>query len=326
MRRLDAEDGNSKRIQKGVAVNIKRRVIIGASEPHNPAWQTNIFPHASEIHSVVLYGPNSGQWNDTTQAGAYNVLIGQLHALGILAFAYVSTDYGLRSLVEVKSDIEKWRQLFPIDGYFLDECATAAAKFGVYQTIRSYIPAQLGSFFNFGRVPDKEYAELRASLCISERATADVLAETYPMWMLSYAPDFFLVIAYGANQADVAPLTKKITDSLVRFYCISAAGQDDTEPDYGVETELFMGPANPVLVPTPVPTLPPAQPPSASTENWSSMEIQKGLRAIGASSDATAKDLVPLINAMVAENVRLKRGISGLTNAQIVAEVGRRLP
>lgn len=309
-------------------MNPKRRVIIGASEPSNPAWQTNIFPHAAEIHSVVLYGPNSGQWNDLTQVGAYTGLISELHAYGILAFAYVSSSYGNRSLGEIKTDIDKWRTLFPIDGYFIDEAHTSDAKFEFYLTVRGYIPTDLGLFLNFGRFPDKKFTEMRVSFCISERATADVLSESYPPWVFAQSPDRFLVIAYGAKQADVAPLTKKITDRNVRFYCISAAGQDGADPDYGVETELF---ADAVaigggIIGTHPPSPPPVvQPPSISIENWSSQEIQKGLRAIGASSDATAADLVPLINTMVAENKNLKAGIRGLTNAQVGAEVVRRL-
>lgn len=323
-------------------MHLKPRIVIGYSRPDNPAWESNIIPHANEIYAVVL---NPGDGPGAAMDPAYGALCNQLRSVGVKIFGYLYTGtnlalrarghptvYGSRPLSELQADMDKWNLWYGLplvfseplllDGFFVDETANELSKFEYYLELSNRIKPSQGIFWNFGRPPLPGLVALRGSMCISERSQANVLAETYPAYVRQGVPESWLVIAHNVSRgpAGIARLVEKIKASGVGFYCLSAATGD--EPEFGVETEIFLE-ADTDATPAP---LPPVKPPSTSTENWSSQEIQKGLRAIGASTDATAADLVPLINAMVAENKNLKLGIAGLTNAQIVAEVGRRLP
>lgn len=320
-------------------MNLKPRIVIGYSRPDNPAWESNITPHADQIYGVVL---NFGDGPGTALDPVCLTLCRRLRSLGIKIFGYIYTGtnlalrarghpnvYGSRPLEELQRELDNWDEWYGIplttmgppllDGFFVDETANELSKFEYYLKLSHAITPSQGIFWNFGRPPLPGLVALRGSMCISERTQADVLAETYPAYVRQGVPESWLVIAHNVSRgpAGIARLVEKIKAAGVGFYCLSAA--TGAEPEFGVETEIFLGDTGAP------PQASPVQPPPVSTENWSALEIQKGLRAIGASSDATAADLVPLINAMVAENKNLKRGIAGLTNAQIVSDVARRL-
>lgn len=296
---------------------MKPRIVIGASRPDNPAWESNIIPHAREIYAAVLYGPDSGRW--TVFDPAYVALCNRLRSVGIKPFAYVFSKYGARRQSEIQADLDKWNLWYGIpleangpnviEGFFIDETANELSKYEYYKELSTRILPSQGIFWNFGRPPLPGLIALRGSMCISERSQEDVLAETYPDYITQFAAEKWLVIASNVTVSDAPRVASKIKGSNVRFYCLSGAKGED--PDYGVETEIFIGPS----APTPAP----------EDQNWASLTIQQGLRAIGASPDATAKDLVPLITAMKLENVNLKAGVKGFTNAQIIADVARRL-
>lgn len=297
-------------------MNFKPRVVIGYSRPDNSAWEGNIIPHANQIHAAVLVGPDSGRWHMFDPD--YVALIKRLRSAGIKAFAYVFSKYGTRPMSALTLDIDRWNQWFGsplMDGFFVDECSTSESQFPYYDELCAHFAASQGVFLNFGRVPDVKFLELRASLCISERSQADVLSETFPTWVAHQTPERLLVIAYNVIPVDAPKVVAKIKAANVGFYCLSMAGRDGKHPQYGVETEFFLKDAS-------LPTVPP---PAPEDPNWASLTLLQGLRAIGASPDSTAKDLVPLITAMKLENANLKLGVKGLTNAQIVADLVRRL-
>lgn len=307
---------------------MKPRIVIGYSRPDNPAWEINIIPHANEIHAVVI---NPGNGPGAEGDPNYSALCKRLRSVGIKVFGYLYSGtnldlraqghpnvYGSRPQAELQREIDQWSQWYGdpmmpgglLEGFFVDETANELSKFEYYKELSNRIQPSQGIFWNFGRPPLLGLIALRGSMCISERAQGDILLETYPAYVREISSQKWLVIASNVKVEDAPRVAAKIKSSNVLFYCLSTAKGE--EPDYGVETEIFLGPA---IAPTPAPEDP----------NWSSLELQQGLRAIGASPDATSKDLVPLITAMKLENTNLKAGVKGFTNAQIIADVARRL-
>jgi len=62
-----------------------------------------------------------------------------LEADGVSMIGYVSTDYGLRSLSDIESDISLYASSYPgVIGIFLDEESTSPSELSFYETIRNY--------------------------------------------------------------------------------------------------------------------------------------------------------------------------------------------
>lgn len=304
----------------------KELIIVGyGSYATDPAWQV-VIDHAPQIYAVIG-NPDSGPGAVVNLE--WLALFKRLKAAGIKVIGYVPTTYGARALSQVRADLVKWRDWYEPNGTFFDECAMEKEKLEYYRAAVGHARAlgqQAIVVGNFGTVPDVSLFDLMDISCVAETDQETYVTKPFPAWVFQKPKGRIYNIIYAVTNS--AKVRGQIAQNNAGFWAmvttVKKPGADG--PEFDIKDIIWPTIGSGIIGATPPPPAPAVQPPSNSTENWSSQEIIKGLRAIGASSDATAADLVPLINTMVAENKNLKRGIVGLTNAQIVAEVARRLP
>lgn len=295
----------------------KELICVGyGSYATDPAWQVVIY-HAPEIYAVIGNpGSGVGKALDTDWLAVFT----KLKAAGVKILGYISTRYGARPIAEVRREVIQWRDWYNPDGIFLDETAQSAGGGalehyrGVIAVCRSQIPKAI-VVCNFGTVPDKALFDLADISCIAETDQETYIVKPFPSWVFQVPSKRIYNIIYAVN--DPAKVRNRIAQNNAGFWTmvttVKKPGADG--PEFDIKDIIWPTDAAPAPTPTPTPEDP----------NWASLTIQQGLRALGASPDATAKDLVPLITAMKLENTNLKAGVKGFTNAQIIADVARRL-
>jgi hypothetical protein len=75
---------------------------------------------ASKVEIVVIANPNSGPGEDRDIE--YDVIFTEASARGVTLVGYVSTDFGKRSQLDIKKDIDTWFKFYPqIRGIFFDQ-------------------------------------------------------------------------------------------------------------------------------------------------------------------------------------------------------------
>lgn len=121
--------------------------IYPKTENGGNAWQQlydAYRAHPVETWAIVNVFNGPG---DATDANFVNG-INELHNAGINTLGYVRTNYTERSQVEVKADIDKWKQVYNIKGIFFDEMANENnnAKIAYYEDVNSHAKAQGLSF------------------------------------------------------------------------------------------------------------------------------------------------------------------------------------
>jgi len=97
---------------------------------------------AAKVEIVAIANPNSGPGYERNLD--YAAIFTEASARGIKLVGYVSTDYGKRSIAEVKNDIDGWVRLYPqIRGFFLDQQSREGTLVAHYEEIRAYVKQKL---------------------------------------------------------------------------------------------------------------------------------------------------------------------------------------
>ncbi|MGB0389885.1 MAG: spherulation-specific family 4 protein, partial [Ardenticatenaceae bacterium] len=105
------------------------------------------------------------------------------------------TDYGNRSLSEVKADVDLYDQHFDIHGIFFDQAASSASKVDDYQELYDYVKSRANLdkvIINPGTHTDEGYVSRPAS------DVAVIFANDSSQWP-NYQPDAY-VATYPANR------------------------------------------------------------------------------------------------------------------------------
>lgn len=324
---------NEVRITLSHIMSLKPRICIGYSSPSDPAW-ANIIAHAYEIHAVIVTGAASGPGLafDPELKG----LCTRLRNAGIKPFAYCYSGqnialrkqgsivvYGSRPQVELVADLDNYNRWYGVplelggpslmEGVFVDEANSSATTLEYYRELVGRMPFSQAVILNFGVPPDQRFTELRAAMCIAETSVEKYLNLVFPPWVFNFPAERFYHIIYGMKPVNIPAVIGKNQNANAGFYCWSSAGQDGTEPDFGVETELFL----------------PAAAPPTEDPNWASLTNQKALATVEAPSSATAKDLISILEQRMTELRQLRAQsttrLSAALDSQIIEELRRRL-
>ncbi|HRI16564.1 MAG TPA: spherulation-specific family 4 protein [Verrucomicrobiota bacterium] len=96
---------------------------------------------ASRVPLVAIMNPANGPGNSPTADPRYLRAIQSLQQAGGRVTGYVYTSYGKRSPQEVKADLRHYHELYPLDGFFLDEMANdgTSASVTYYAELYDYI-------------------------------------------------------------------------------------------------------------------------------------------------------------------------------------------
>lgn len=149
---------------------------VGAAEPMGllvPAyfypegkgltWWANLASAARKAPVMVILNPDSGP--GTTLDTDYLKVVQDARAAGARVIGYVYTLYGARPLAQVTRDINLYRDLYPVDGIFIDEMANAGDRTQTlyYSAIYQYVKA-LDPKYTVVSNPGTDAAEIYMSL------------------------------------------------------------------------------------------------------------------------------------------------------------------
>ena len=131
--------GTKKRVQ----TEQKPKLIVPMykyPEKGNPFWETVI---QSDLDMLVIVNPASGP-KDLSKN--YQWAVGELRAHQKDMIGYIATNYGEKSLEQMKAEVDKYYEIIPdIKGFFLDEFAHKSDKdVWKYKELHQYIKARNG--------------------------------------------------------------------------------------------------------------------------------------------------------------------------------------
>jgi hypothetical protein len=164
------------------------------------AWN-QLARDANAIRLEAILNPASGPGR--AQDPGYVKVITRLRRAGGRVLGYVSTDYSRRDLETVKEDILKYRDLYAVDGFFIDEMASTEAAIPYYKAIYQFVrglSAALKVVGNPGIAQTHEgYLETADALVVFEGSYADYVRHnpTRDAPCISrYPPERFVHIIY----------------------------------------------------------------------------------------------------------------------------------
>jgi serine/threonine protein kinase len=147
---------------------------------------------ASRIIAIV--NPNSGP--GTVPDPNYVKLLDKARQKDVVFIGYVSTKYAMRSLKDVKEDVDRWIRFYPgIQGIFFDEQTSGPEQVNYYAALYDHVHTDKNLSLvvcNPGTVCAEEYVARPTSdiVCLVE-ATKDIDAFQRPNWANRYPSDRF---------------------------------------------------------------------------------------------------------------------------------------
>ena len=122
------------------------------------------------VQVTAILNPSNGIFSKTNAQFAES--IDALQALNGRVIGYISTDYGNRSLSEVKANVDSYLKYYPkVNGFFLDEMAAKTNVLSFYQEVYDYVKSKdpsLQVVGNPGSYPDASYANVSDMLVTFE--------------------------------------------------------------------------------------------------------------------------------------------------------------
>lgn len=179
------------------------------------AWNTII--QQKEAHPsvpiTVVINPASGP--GTSQSSTYDSWIDKLTHAGITVIGYVPTHYAARSLSSVKSDIAKYKELYSINGIFLDEMSNKYGYESYYSSLSSYAHSNGYSLVvgNPGTAVPSTYLGTVDLLMVYEHSGLPTESRLEYVTM-GQSPADFAVVSYGVSsisESNVDQLTKYVS-------------------------------------------------------------------------------------------------------------------
>jgi len=167
------------------------------------AWR-KLAQAAHKTPLVVIANPDSGPGAaiDTD----YEAVIDEVRAAGARVIGYVYTSYGARPIADVVADIERYRQFYAIDGFFLDEAANAPTTelVAYYAQVFQYIKA-LHPDYRVITNPGTTTAEVfmshpTADTIVTFESDSAAYRNYRPSaWVGHYGPDRFAHLVYATS-------------------------------------------------------------------------------------------------------------------------------
>lgn len=157
---------------------------------------------ASKVSITAIINPDSGA--GSAYDPAYARAVADFKAAGGKVLGYVSTGWGKRNLLAVKSDIDKYLAWYPVDGVFFDETATGSADLDYYRTVTSYTYLKkeaLALVANPGTTPHEAYMGLFDSVVMYEDPLNKLNQYSPPSYQNHYDASHFGMLVLDGSES-----------------------------------------------------------------------------------------------------------------------------
>lgn len=207
--------------------------------PTDYLWD-DVAASAGAAPLLVIINPNNGPGGGPPNAD-YQVGLAALTNAGVPMLGYVHTNYGQRSLAQVKADVDLYAQHFPVQGIFVDEAASGPDQLAYYGELYDYIHGKPGLgqvVVNPGTHIDEQYISRPAGdvAVIFEDTGSNWTNYTPDGYVTGYPPRRFAMLAH--TTAGASAMRQAIDLALARnlgyVYVTNDSGSNpwDTLPDY----------------------------------------------------------------------------------------------
>ena len=211
----EKDENNTDTCQK---VDKPEGLLITLYREESSVWEKVVNLDAYDIIAVV--NPDNGPGD--TVSPLYQEVVSDLVANVKTPIGYIHTDYGNRSIDEIKAEIDKWIELYPeIKGFFLDTVSDNKTHFDFYKEIYDYIKSK-GNYIvvlNIGTYPDESYFEIADNIVIYEGEPND-----FDSSLCNNYPEKSSLIIYNADE-------NTMTDLMQNSSCSYKYITDDTLPN-----------------------------------------------------------------------------------------------
>jgi hypothetical protein len=187
---------------EGVAV-----LVPAYFSPATGYWN-DLAQAARRVPLVAIANIFNGPGSDTKPRADYLQAIRAVRDAGGQVVGYVYTQYGERAAEVVQSDIRRWQELYPVDGFFVDEMANTpnTLRLDYYAALAEYIRSLNANYQIIGN-PGTNTEEAYAT-----RKTADVFTIfengtgytnfAPAAWTQRYPTHHFATLLYAVADAD----------------------------------------------------------------------------------------------------------------------------
>ena len=166
-------------------------------------WESviSIKTNFPEVPILAIINPNSGPGE--TKDTNYESGIKDMRDAGIKVIGYTWTNFTIRDIADVYSDIDQYKKWYDQDGVFLDEMSNIAGNEKYYSNITSYaniqnFPYSVG---NPGTSTLPSYIDTVDNIIIYERAgIANIFS--FDEWISIYPKENFSVLSYDVPTLD----------------------------------------------------------------------------------------------------------------------------
>ena len=158
---------------------------------------------ASTRPRLLVINPSNGPGGEPTPA--YRAAVRTAQRAGARVLGYVHTTYGARPAADVVADIDRYTSWYGVDGVFLDEASSDAARVGYYAALARHVRtggAHRVVVLNPGVVPAREYFDLADVIVTFEGpyAAYGAAMDATPDWVRDQPPGRVAHLVYDASR------------------------------------------------------------------------------------------------------------------------------
>ena len=186
---------------------------------------------ASALDLIAIANPESGPGQKAD--AEYRKVIRRANEAGLKIIGYVPTHWGKRPAAEVKTDIDRWLDLYPeIQGFFIDEQASDRDEVNHYAALYAYAKQKLRDGLvvgNPGASCDHGYFEWTAAdaICLADNRARDADFDRAARLPPSARGRLAVVIYNVADAREMRSRLKQAIDGNVNFLYFTDDGGDN---------------------------------------------------------------------------------------------------
>ena len=149
--------------------------VVPAYYYNQDLWDRTVDAPVGDKMFFVVINPASGP--GTVTDPNYTEFIEDLVDSEKVPVGYIHTDWGKRSLNEVKEEVDRWLELYSdIRGFFIDEVATSEDELNYYASLSRYIKEK-GNYYvvlNPGTMPSPGYFRISDAVVVFEDSLSNI--------------------------------------------------------------------------------------------------------------------------------------------------------
>lgn len=153
---------------------------------------------------------------------AFPPVINRLVAAGTEVLGYADTDFGLRSVADVRADLRRYRAWYGLRGVFLDQVAACSDRLEHYRELVEGVRGTL--VLNPGVYPDPGYADLADVLVTFEGPLSAYGAMREPAWARGLARGRFCHLIHDVPSKAFEPTLRRAIGHAGTVYVTDRTG------------------------------------------------------------------------------------------------------